>query len=197
MIADRNSLHRRLDAATARTLGEVTRTPVVADAVLGNFYTYTEAGSFRQGWYRFTQVEPYVQDDWKVSRRLTVNLGFRWAYMQPQYSALQNTSTFLPQYYDQSQAPTIIPSTGAIVPGTGNPYNGLVLGGSGFPDSATGRVPVTNDPAVKSLFRNLPYGAMNTYWGTWAPRLGFAYDLTGRASTVVRGGFGVADVNGP
>ena len=164
---------------------------VVADAVLGNFYTYTEAGSFRQGWYRFTQVEPYVQDDWKVSRRLTVNLGFRWAYMQPQYSALQNTSTFLPQYYDPSQAPTIIPSTGAIVPGTGNPYNGLVLGGSGFPDSATGRVPVTNDPAVKSLFRNLPYGAMNTYWGTWAPRLGFAYDLTGRASTVVRGGFGV------
>jgi hypothetical protein len=164
---------------------------VVADAVLGNFYTYTEAGSFRQGWYRFSQVEPYVQDDWKVSKRLTVNAGFRWSYMQPQYSALQNTSTFLPQYYVPSQAPTIVPSTGAIVPGTGNPYNGLVLGGSGFPNSASGRVPVTNDPAVKALFHNLPYGAMNTYWGTWAPRLGFAYDVTGHASTVVRGGFGV------
>jgi hypothetical protein len=164
---------------------------VVADAVLGNFYTYTEAGSFRQGWYRFSQVEPYVQDDWKVSKRLTVNVGFRWSYMQPQYSALQNTSTFLPQYYVPSQAPTIVPSTGAIVPGTGNPYNGLVLGGSGFPDSASGRVPVTNDPVVKALFHNLPYGAMNTYWGTWAPRLGFAYDVTGHASTVVRGGFGV------
>src|SRR5262249_14697197 len=37
----------------------------LADALLGNFYTYTEAGSFRQGWYRFSQVEPYVQDDWK------------------------------------------------------------------------------------------------------------------------------------
>jgi hypothetical protein len=164
---------------------------VVADAVLGNFYTYTEAGSFRQGWYRFTQVEPYVQDDWKVSKRLTVNVGFRWSYMQPQYSALQNTSTFLPQYFVPSQAPTLVPSTGAIVPGTGSPYNGLVLGGSGFPSTATGRVPVTNDPNVKALFHNLPNGAMNTYWGTWAPRLGFAYDVTGHASTVVRGGFGV------
>jgi len=164
---------------------------VVADAVLGNFYTYTEAGSFRQGWYRFTQIEPYVQDDWKVSKRLTLNLGFRWAYMQPQYSALQNTSTFLPQYYVPGQAPTIVASTGAIVPGTGNPYNGLVLGGSSFPQSATGRVPVTNDPTVTALFHNLPYGAMNTYWGTWAPRFGFAYDVTGKASTVVRGGFGV------
>ena len=162
----------------------------VADAVLGNFYTYTEAGSFRQGWYRFTQIEPYVQDDWKVSKRLTVNIGLRWAYMQPQYSALQNTSTFLPQYFNPSKAPTIVPSTGAIVAGSGDPYNGLVLGGSGFPQTATGRVPVTTDPAVLALFHNLPYGAMSTYWPTWAPRLGFAYDPTGAGNTVVRGGFG-------
>jgi len=163
---------------------------VVADAVLGNFYTYTEAGSFRQGWYRFTQVEPYVQDDWKVTNRLTLNLGFRWAYMQPQYSALQNTSTFLPQYYDPSKAVSLVPSTGAIVAGSGDPYNGLVLGGSGFPSTADGRVPVTKDPAVLALFHNLPNGAMQTFWGTWAPRLGFAYDPTGKGNTVVRGGFG-------
>jgi hypothetical protein len=164
---------------------------VVADGILGNFYTYTEAGSFRQGWYRFTQVEPYVQDDWKVSNRLTLNVGFRWAYMQPQYSALQNTSTFLPQYYNPAQAVSIVRSTGAIVAGSGNPYNGLVLGGSGFPDTATGRVPVVNDPAVTALFHGLPNGAMNTDNSTWAPRFGFAYDVTGHASTVVRGGFGV------
>src|SRR5207248_9102174 len=128
---------------------------VLADAVLGNFYTYTEAGSFRQGWYRFSQIEPYVQDDWKITSRLTLNLGLRWSYMQPQYSGLQNTTTFLPQYYDPKKAPEIVPSTGAIVPGSGDPYNGLALGGSGFPKTAEGRVPVTSDPAVRALFHNL------------------------------------------
>ena len=161
----------------------------LADALLGNFYSYTEAGSFRQGWYRFTQVEPYVQDDWKVSSRLTVNLGLRWAYMQPQYSSLNNTSAFLPQFFDPSQEPTINPSTGAII-NPGNPYNGLVLGGSSFPSSAQGRVPQASDPAVQALFHNLPKGTAKTDWNTWAPRLGFAYDLTGHQSTVLRGGFG-------
>lgn len=166
----------------------------VADALLGNFYTYTEASGTRQGWYRFTQIEPYIQDDWKVTSRLTLNVGLRFQYMQPQYSALNNTTAFLPQYYDPSQAVTVVrtgPNAGQIVPGSGNPYNGLVLGGSGFPETAIGRVPGTDDPAVQALFHDLPKGTARTDWGTWAPRLGFAYDLTGKQSTVLRGGYGM------
>ena len=66
-----------------------------------------------------------------------------------------------------------------------------MLGGSGFPQSAKGRVPVISDPSVTALFHNLPAGTANTYWNTWAPRLGFAYDVTGHQNTVLRGGFGV------
>ena len=163
---------------------------VVADALLGNFYTYTEASGTRQGWYRFTQIEPYVQDDWKVSSRLTLNLGLRWAYMQPQYSALNNTSAFLPGYFDPAQAAVVDRKTGYII-SQPNPYNGLVLGGSGFPETATGRVLQADDPAVKALFHDLPKGTAYTDWGTWSPRLGFAYDLTGKQNTVLRGGYGV------
>ena len=165
---------------------------VVADALLGNFYSYTEASSIEQGWYRFSQVEPYVQDDWKISERLTLNLGLRWAYMQPQYSALNNTSAFLPQYFNPAQAVEINPKTGAIVANSGNIYNGLVLGGSGFPQTAISRIPgITTNPAVLALFRNLPKGTANTDWNTWQPRVGFAYDLTGHQSTVLRGGYGI------
>ena len=162
----------------------------LADALLGNFYTYTEASSLRQGWYRFTQIEPYVQDDWKVSKRLTLNLGLRYQYMPPQYSALNNTSAFLPQYFNSAQAAVIDPKTGAIISAQ-NPYNGLVLGGSGFPATAKGRVTQYADPAVQALFHNLPQGTANTDWKTWSPRVGFAYDLTGAGKTVLRGGFGV------
>jgi hypothetical protein len=163
----------------------------VADALLGAFQQYQEYSGVRQGWYRFWQVEPFIQDDWKVSRRLTLNIGLRWSYMQPQYSALNNTVQFLPWLYDPAQAPTISPVNGQVL-NSPNPYNGLVLTGPGFPEAAKGRVEQYSDPAVKALFRNLPLGGAKTKWGNFAPRLGFAYDLTGRQRTVLRGGFGLA-----
>ncbi len=163
----------------------------LADALMGNFQQYTEFPSVRQGWYRFTQVEPYFQDDWKVSRRLTVNLGLRWSYMQPQYSALNNTVQFLPQYYDPAKAAVLSPVNGSIISAPDR-YNGLVIPGNGFPDTAKGRIIQYDDPTVKALFHNLPLGGANTRWGNFAPRVGFAFDPTGKQSTVIRGGFGVA-----
>jgi hypothetical protein len=163
----------------------------LADALIGNFNTYAEANTNREGWYRFTQVEPYIQDDWKVNSRLSLNLGFRYQYMQPQYSALQNTVLWLEQFFDPAKAPRILPGNGAIVPGTGDPYNGLALGGTDFPEAAKQRIAQANDPAVQALFRGLPKETAHTYWGTWGPRIGFAYDLTGRQQTILRGGYGV------
>jgi hypothetical protein len=163
----------------------------LADALLGDFQQYQEYSGTRQGWYRFTQIEPFVQDDVKVSKRLTMNFGLRWSYMQPQYSALNNTVQFLPQYFNPAQAAVINPSNGSVTSAP-SPYNGLVLDGPGFPAAAQGRVLQAGDPAVQALFHNLPLGGAYTRWGNFAPRFGFAYDLTGSQTTVLRGGFGVA-----
>lgn len=161
----------------------------MADALMGLFQQYTEYPSVREGWYRFTQIEPYVQDNWKVSRRLTINIGLRWSYMQPQYSALNNTVQFLQQYFNPAQAAAINPSNGTIISAP-NKYNGLVIAGDGFPDSANGRLIQYNDPAVRALFHNLPKGGAYTAWGNYAPRFGFAFGLD--KNTVVRGGYGIA-----
>ncbi len=179
------------NSGSLTSAGGVSTGNSLADALLGNFYQYQEYSGTRQGWYRFWQVEPYFQDDWKVTRRLTVNVGVRWSYMQPQYSALNNTVQFLPQYFNPAMAATINPSNGQVISAPA-PYNGLVLDGPGFPAQAKGRVLQAGDPAVQALFHNLPLGGANTRWGNLAPRFGFAYDLTGQGKTVLRGGFGVA-----
>ena len=128
-----------------------------------------------------------------MSRRLTLNLGLRWQYMPFINSWPNNTAFFAPSYYDATKAATINPSTGLITSAPA-PYNGLILPGTGFSQKAQHVVPasVYNNPAVLALFHNLPPGLINTDFNTFAPRLGFAYDLTGTQTTVVHGGYGIS-----
>ena len=57
-----------------------------ANALLGNFDTFRQPniGVF-QGQYRSTNVEWYVQDNWKVNNRLTLDYGMRFSLIYPQY----------------------------------------------------------------------------------------------------------------
>lgn len=165
----------------------------LAGLVAGNYTAYSEGSSIPQIQARFTQFETYFQDDWTVSRRLTLNMGLRWQYMPPISSWPNNTAFFDPNFYDPTKAATVSPTTGFI---TSNPapYNGLILPGTGFSEKAKQVVApsVYNNPQVTALFHNLPAGIINTVYNTFAPRVGFAYDLTGKQDTVIRGGYGMS-----
>lgn len=161
--------------------------------VQGNFASYTEGSNIPQIQARFLQLETYVQDDWTVSRRLTANIGLRWQYMPPIASWPGNTAFFDPNFYDATKAATINPTSGLITAAPA-PYNGLILPGTGFSDKAKKAVAasVYNNPQVQALFHGLPGGIINNVYNTFAPRVGFAYDVTGKQATVVHAGYGMS-----
>ena len=153
---DENIRFNDQGVVTFTTSARNTTRNVVADILLGNFQNYTEAIGDADYWGRFNQLDFYFQDSWKVTRRLTVELGVRYNYIPPFYNVLGNTSTFVPSRFDRSRIPQVSPADGSLTPNTGDPYNGIVLFGSGFPDKAKGRIPAASDPSLQHLFIGLP-----------------------------------------
>ncbi|HXA52461.1 MAG TPA: TonB-dependent receptor [Candidatus Acidoferrum sp.] len=159
----------------------------VADMLMGNFRTYTEASADPMGFFRFWQPGAFVQDSIKVTRTLGLEVGLRWERLSPWSTDANNMANFVPALYNPAQAVTIN-SAGRVVPGSGNLYNGLIRAGDGIPSDQIGRVPGANS----SLFSQIPAGAPRGFFdsqNTFSPRIGFAWSALSK--TVIRGGFGM------
>ena len=68
-----------------------------ANAALGIFSSYNQASRFVEGQYTYTNDEAYIQDNWKVTNRLTLDYGMRFVHQQPQYETTGQASNFLPE----------------------------------------------------------------------------------------------------
>jgi hypothetical protein len=156
----------------------------LADALTGNFSTYSEAANDPTGFYRFTQYEGFGEDNWRVNRKLTLTIGLRYSHFLPTYTSGNNIASFDPARYNPAQAVTMT-TTGLIVPNSGNPYNGLVRAGDSIPSDQVGRV---NLPS--SVLNLVPAGAprgLYPSYNLWMPRFGIAWALDNKTS--VRAGF--------
>src|SRR5206468_12952178 len=56
-----------------------------ANALLGIFSTYNQQSRFIEGNFLYNNVEAYLQDNWHLTRRLTLDYGLRFIHQQPQY----------------------------------------------------------------------------------------------------------------
>ncbi|MDQ3010885.1 MAG: carboxypeptidase-like regulatory domain-containing protein [Acidobacteriota bacterium] len=161
-----------------------------ADALLGNFRTYTETDIDPVAFFRFSQYDAYASDSYKVNRKLSIEFGVRYQYGLPTYSQQNNMANFDPKLYDPSKAVTVLPN-GTIDPTKGgNPFNGLIRVGSGVPQEELGRVTNGNSPTILSVPAGAPRGVYNPQH-LFAPRFSFALAPFNDNKTAIRGGFGI------
>ena len=77
-----------------------------ANAFLGNISSYTE-GQRVLGQKSSVSLEGFVQDSWRVSKRLTLDLGLRFSHLPAMQDVSGNTAMFVPSTYQASLAERI------------------------------------------------------------------------------------------
>ena len=141
------------------------------DYLLGLASSFSQGSSGVRTYAHYKIASPYVEETWKVSRRVTVSGGLRYSYMPWPTEQAGFIVDFNPAAFNAAQAPASI-STGGIINSPASSYNltnGLILNGSNG-------VPLSLSTAHKSY---------------WAPVGGFAWDVFGNGKSSLRGGYGL------
>jgi len=166
-----------------------------ADLLTGRVAQFSQVNLQAKYYNRYRIVEPYFQDDWRVTKKLTLNLGLRLSLYGTYRERYRHAFSFDPNAFQAGSSPaldngSITGQEGAFVPGAGNPFNGIVQ--CGGPGGAT-FVPslVTNQFAGATVGSNNEAGCMKGHIFNPAPRIGFAWDPKGDGKMAIRGGYGV------
>ena len=123
----------------------------------------------------------YFNDDWKVSTKLTINVGLRWDFFGLVYEHHANQANFVP-----SGPPTGSPMY-LIPPGANSAF--LSSTPTCTPTSTSFQCLLIKDKIALDITNRYGKGLGNSQKTNFAPRFGFAYQATQKL--VARGGFGI------
>ena len=159
----------------------------VSNALLGLFDDYTEFGSKPLTNFIGMGYDFYAQDSWKLTSQVTLELGLRYSLWQQWRDENNAIASFQAEFYDPARAVAIDPATGAVIPGSGDPFNGITLPGDRPTDEALRQFPHLAD--LERLYHGLPPGFAPDPKDGFQPRLGLAYAVSDQMT--LRSGVGL------
>jgi hypothetical protein len=152
----------------------------------GFIQSFTQDSAQHRYYQRYQIAEPYFQDDWKATSRLTFNLGLRVSLFGTYSEKNQNAWNWEASRFNATRFAV-------------DPVYGVLL------DKTAGSAPVSFNPATFQLdpgvvsdlglvqcgANGTPAGCMQGHLFNPAPRVGFAWDPWGDGRTSIRGGYGI------
>ncbi len=170
-----------------------------SNAALGIYQSYAQQSALLEGRYVYHNNDFYIQDNWKVSRKLTLDMGLRFVHNGPQYDSRAQLSNFFPEKWQASQAPQLFQPGCAVANQNPcaaanrvaiNPVTGASLGVG--TSSIIGNVVPNTGNSLNGIVvagKGIDKANYAEPFLVFGPRIGGAYALTQKI--VLRGAFGL------